>query len=86
MSDYNENDGLVVLMDEEGIEHEFVLIEGIEIGENQYVLLAESEESDDVFAFRVEESDEGPILIPIESDEELQQIDEAYDQLFPEDE
>ncbi len=83
MSDYKENDGIVVLMDEEGIEHEFVLITGLEIGSAHYVLLAEDEESDDVFAFSVEESDDGEILVPVESDEELELIEETYDQLFP---
>lgn len=85
MSEYIENDDIVVLMDDEGIEHEFVLVAGLEIGSTHYVLLGESEESEDVFAFCVEESDDGDILVPVESDEELQQIEEAYDQMFPED-
>ena len=75
----------IMLLDENGVERECELVISFDIGEKSYALLAENEESDDVFPFVVEEDENGEMtLMPVESDEEFKLIEETYDQIMEE--
>ena len=75
----------IVLLDENNEEREFELVCSFDIGEKHYALLAEDEDSDDVFPFEIiEDENEGMTLVPIESDEEFALIQETYEQIMDE--
>lgn len=79
----NENENRVVLLDEEGNEVEFELVITIEKEGAEYALLKNiDEDSDDMFAFKIEQDDEGDLLIPVEDDEEITQIQDVYDEIL----
>ena len=54
----------IILEDENGVAREFDLEVSFPLGEKTYVLLTEGEESDDVFAFFIDEDEDGEILVP----------------------
>lgn len=73
----------IVLLDDEGMEQEFELVVSFDVGDKRYVLLAENEESDDVFPFAIVEDENGEeVLFPVEDEEEFKLIQEAYDSLM----
>ena len=75
----------IILMDEDGVEREFELVISFDIKDKTYALLAESEESDDVFPFIIEEDENGEMtLLPVEADAEFELISETYDQIMEE--
>lgn len=77
----------IVLLDEEGVEQEFELVISFDVEDKRYVLLAEDEESDDVFPFEVIVDEQGmETLRPVEDEAEFALIEEAYDALVDEDE
>ncbi|MFZ7133867.1 MAG: DUF1292 domain-containing protein [Eubacteriales bacterium] len=78
-----EKDNTIVLLDEEGNEIEFELVITIEKEGKEYALLKNVEDdSEDMYAFFIDEDDEGDVLIPIEDDEEIQEIQDVYDELI----
>ncbi|MPQ43102.1 DUF1292 domain-containing protein [Clostridium tarantellae] len=83
------NDDLknIVLMDEEGVETEFTVVTKLDMEENEYFLLSPIGEDDVVIAMKVVVDEDGnEILAPVESDFELEMIEEAYATLFAEEE
>ena len=48
------------------------------------MLLTEGEESDDVFAFFIDEDEEGEILVPVEDEAEFALIEAEYDRIMDE--
>lgn len=72
----------VVLMDEDGNEQEFEILDAIETDEARYVALmpifddpAESVSSDgELLVMRVEAEDDGEVLVTIEDDEEFESV------------
>ncbi|MEG1433608.1 MULTISPECIES: DUF1292 domain-containing protein [Eubacterium] len=75
----------IILMDEDGVEREFELVISFDIKDKTYALLAESEDSDDVFPFIIEEDENGEMtLLPVEDDAEFELISETYDQIMEE--
>ena len=82
----NENENTIVLLDDEGNEVEFELIITIEKDEKEYALLRNLEDdSDDMFAFRIDTDEEGDVLIPVEDDQEIQMIQDMYNEIISED-
>lgn len=76
---------MIVLVDEDGTERSFELVASLDIEDKNYVLLAENEESDDVYAFIVSEDENGEMtLSPVEDEAEFAKVAEAYDALFDE--
>ncbi|MEG2642686.1 MAG: DUF1292 domain-containing protein, partial [Eubacterium sp.] len=64
---------------------EFELVISFDIKDKTYALLAESEDSDDVFPFIIEEDENGEMtLLPVEDDAEFELISETYDQIMEE--
>jgi uncharacterized protein YrzB (UPF0473 family) len=86
-----EEQDLVVLVDEEGNEHSFVLCDMIEVDDQSYALLtpAEPEEDDDededvdtVYIFRMVDDENGEKqLISVDDDEELERVFAAWEEL-----
>jgi uncharacterized protein YrzB (UPF0473 family) len=77
-----ENDGIVVLVDENGDEVEFEHIDTIEMNGNEYVVLAPLEEEDadeqeeeEVVILKVEHGEDGEdSFVTIEDDNELDEV------------
>ncbi|MGL4730481.1 MAG: DUF1292 domain-containing protein [Clostridium sp.] len=72
----------IVLLDENGNEVEFEVVVKLDIEKTEYVIVTpvDSEEDYDV-ALRIEEEDGEFILVPVEEEDELALINEAYDAL-----
>ncbi|QSX08662.1 DUF1292 domain-containing protein [Alkalibacter rhizosphaerae] len=83
----HEHEDTIFLVDEEtGEEMEFEIIVTLEHEGTEYALLKKAEDdSDDMFAFRIEEDEEGEVLMPVEDDAELDLIQKIYDELSWED-
>lgn len=66
----------IVLVDEDGTEHEFVVLEYLEIEDQFYaVLLPEDDPEGEAFIFKVEVDESGEeFLMDIEDDEEFERI------------
>ena len=80
IEDEEEDDGIVVLLDDEGNECSFEHLDTFELNGETYVVLlpAEDEEADEVVIFRVGEYEDGEeALLPIEDPAEL---DMAYEE------
>jgi putative Holliday junction resolvase len=82
------DDDVVVLTDEDGEEHEFTVVDVIEVDGNDYAVLlpmgqehGEGEEEEAVI-LRVESDDEGEdILVEIEDDDEWERVAEAWEEI-----
>ena len=84
----NDNLEPLLLLDENGEETEFEVITKLDIEENEYFLLSPMNEDEEVVrAMKVikDENDE-EILVPVESDFEIEMIEEAYATLFADEE
>lgn len=78
-------DNKITLLDEDGVERVFELVISFDIEDKTYVLLAENEESEDVFPFVIREDENGEeTLYPVESEEEFALIEQTYEQLMEE--
>lgn len=75
---------IIVLVDEEGNETEFEVVDFFEVDSQQYaVLYPVDEELDEAIIMRVEEDEDGEeILVDIEDDEEWERVVAAYDELL----
>jgi uncharacterized protein YrzB (UPF0473 family) len=77
------DDNIITLVDEAGEEHEFILLEMVEIEEGVYaVLLPQADPEDGVVVLRVEKDSDGQdILVSIDDDEfeKVREILEALD-------
>ena len=93
--DHDHEDGLdedeiVILHDEEGNEHEFLVADTFEVNDRIYVVLVAADgESDEGFIFRVEEKTEDgdtfTDFIAIEDDAEWAEVEKEYNSLLLED-
>lgn len=77
-------DNKVILLDENGEEKEFELVISFDVEDKTYVLLAEDEESDDVYPFYIGTDDDGQeVLLPVGEDE-FALVEETYNQIMEE--
>lgn len=88
MTEQNE---LIVLMDENGQEHVFTLLDVVHVNGHDYAILLPVTDSGDMteeepVAFRIveEEGGEGETLLVVEDEEELQAIQNAWDAMLDE--
>ena len=81
-----EREDVIVLTDEEGKEHEFTIVDVIEVGEREYaVLLPPEEEGDEAVILRIDKDGDGEdIFVDIEDDDEYDRVAEAWDRLLDE--
>jgi uncharacterized protein YrzB (UPF0473 family) len=89
----SEESSVITLVDEEGNEHRFDLINVVELDEIRYAVMVpeitgaenaeEDEEDEEAVIFRIETDAEGEeILVDIEDDEEFERVCDYLDQLM----
>lgn len=83
----------LTLVDDEGQEHEFVLLNMLEVGEQRYAVLMPTEEEEDdseeatAVVLRVDEDEDGEeYLTDIEDEDEFQAVIDALEALDEEEE
>ncbi|MFC5703509.1 DUF1292 domain-containing protein [Cohnella faecalis] len=80
--DHEHEEAVFVVTDEEGNEHEMVLVYTFETGDRAYaVLLDRNDPEDDGVIFRIEEDGEDEVLVNIEDDEEWERVMKVYEEL-----
>lgn len=84
-----EDDEIIILEDEDGNEHEFIIADTFDVDSRMYaVLIAADGSSDEGFIFRVEEKEEdGESFVDfaeIDNDEEWSQVEKVYNALVAE--
>jgi uncharacterized protein YrzB (UPF0473 family) len=73
-----ENEDVITLLDEQGVEHEFSIVDVLEISDQRYAILqplASGEEPDTAVIFRME----GDALVTIEDDAEFERVRAAFE-------
>ncbi len=72
-----DNDDVITLLDEDGAEHEFSIVDVLEVGEKRYAVLQPlgGEADSDAVIFRME----GDTLITIEDDAEFERVRQAFE-------
>jgi uncharacterized protein YrzB (UPF0473 family) len=82
------DDRKVVLLDEQGEEHEFEVLDIIEVEGCEYAILfplEEVEEADEAFILKIGTNENGEeVLYEIEDDEEWEKVACAYDKMLDE--
>ena len=69
----------ITLINEEGEEIEFIVDEKIDFEGKSYIILCEDEDSDDALLFRIEEDEDGEILlIEVKDDDEFDRVSDFY--------
>ncbi|MBX5466494.1 MAG: DUF1292 domain-containing protein [Firmicutes bacterium] len=85
-----EEDEVITLTDEEGRDHDFVVVDVIEVDNQEYAILLPVDETQDdeegeAVILRVEQDADGDdILVDIESEEEWERVAQAYEDLLDE--
>ncbi|NMP22481.1 Holliday junction resolvase RuvX [Sulfobacillus sp. DSM 109850] len=82
-----EEDEIITLTDDEGKEHEFVVVDVIEVNQKEYAILLpidteEDEEAEAVILRLEKDADGDDVLVDIESEEEWEQVAQAYEELL----
>lgn len=82
-----QNDNIIVLTDEDGGEHEFEVLEVLEVEQQSYAILQPTDTKDDeAIILRIEQDENGnEVLVNIEDDDEWDKVAEMYDTLLFED-
>ncbi|MGE5598264.1 MAG: DUF1292 domain-containing protein [Bacteroidota bacterium] len=84
------DDDLVTLVDEEGHEHQFTLVDVVELDDRRYALMVPAGEEEEVgedeeeeaFVFRLETDENGEeVLVDIDDDEEFERVCAAFDEI-----
>lgn len=85
------DDDRITLVDDEGQEHEFTLVDVVEVDRRRYaVLLPEEDPEEGAYVFRLDRDEDGEeILVNVEDDEEFDRVvhalEEQGDAAFDED-
>lgn len=84
-----ENNNLITLVDEEGEEHRFNLLNVVELDGAKYAVMvpegnvANENDEEEAVIFRIETDDEGEeVLVDIEDDEEFARVCDYLDELM----
>jgi uncharacterized protein YrzB (UPF0473 family) len=79
---HDDEDAVFVVTDEDGKEHEMVLVYTFETGDRAYaVLLDRNDPEDDGVIFRIEEDGDDEVLVNIEDDQEWERVMKVYEEL-----
>ncbi|MFX4263204.1 DUF1292 domain-containing protein [Pelotomaculum propionicicum] len=83
-----EADEVVTLVDEEGTEHDFTVIDIIEVDGSEYaILLPVDEENNEAIILKFAKDEEGnELLVDIEDDEEWEKVSDAWEEMIAEEE
>ena len=89
MSDEKDN-SILTLLDEEGNEHDFEILDIVEVDEGRYAVLLPMDEeyanSNEAIIMKISVDENGDeVLFDIESDEEWEKVADAYDEILEED-
>ncbi|BCJ86184.1 DUF1292 domain-containing protein [Effusibacillus dendaii] len=81
--DHDHEQAVIVLTDDEGVDHEFIVADVMELEGNSYaILVPHDQEEGEAVILRVETDEEGEeYLIDIEDDAEWERVVAAYEQL-----
>lgn len=74
-------ENLITLINEAGEEEEFEIVLTLEAQGNEYAILlpVDDEDCDEALVFRIDSDEEGDLLLPIEDEEEYQNVVAAYE-------
>ena len=83
-----EPEEVITLVDEEGAEHDFTVIDIIEVDGSEYaILLPVEEENDEAIILKFAHDDDGnELLVDIEDDEEWEKVADAWEEMLAEEE
>jgi len=75
-----ELDNIVVLTDETGKDTEFEWLDTVEMNDNQYIILlpTDDEEAEEVVILKMEANEEEENFIPVEDEDELNQVYDIF--------
>ena len=80
--DHEHDDEVFLVTDEEGNEHEMILVYTFETGGRSYaVLLDRNDPEEDGVIFRIEQDGEDEVLVNIEDDEEWERVMNVYEEI-----
>ena len=84
---FEEEDEIITLTDDEGKEHEFVVVDVIDVEAKEYAILlpidTEEDEEAEAVILRLEKDQDGDdVLVDIESEEEWERVAQAYEELL----
>ncbi len=81
-------DDVVILTDDEGKEHEFGIIDVVEVEDSRYVILMPTDDEEgEAIVMKVEvNEDEEEVIVEIEDDAEWEKVQAALEQMFCEEE
>ena len=84
----DETNDLITLVDEDGQEHQFSLVDLIEFEEHRYALMIpaddkpSAEEEEEAYIFRLETDDKDEeVLVDIEDEDEFERVCAAFDEM-----
>jgi uncharacterized protein YrzB (UPF0473 family) len=77
-----EQEEIVTLIDEEGAEHDFMVIDIIEVDDSEYaILLPMEEDGEEAIILKITYDEDGnELLIDIEEDEEWEKVADAWEE------
>jgi uncharacterized protein YrzB (UPF0473 family) len=83
-----EEDEVVTLVDEEGAEHDFTVIDIIEVKGAEYaIMLPVDEENNEAIILKFSKDEDGnELLVDIEDDEEWEKVSDAWEEMIAEEE
>ncbi len=87
-----EQESTVVLTDEEGNEHEFMVVDILEVEGSEYAILLpmtgdEVQEEEEAIILKIETDEEGEeLLVSIEDDNEWDKVAQAWEEMLAEEE
>ena len=84
----HEHDEIITLIDKNGEEKDFTVIDILEMDGSEYaILLPVDEESDEAIILKFAEDEEGnEILVDIEDDEEWEKVADAWEEMMAQEE
>lgn len=85
----SQEENVITLTDEEGVEHDFTVIDIIEVHDNEYAILlpveaaADDDESEaEAIILKITKDEEGnEVLVDIEDDDEWEEVADAWSQM-----
>ena len=79
-------DNIISLVDENGIESEFEVILTLEANNKEYAILmpVDDEGVEEALVFRIDQDEEGEMLVPLEDDKEYEIVVDVYNTLMDE--
>lgn len=83
-----EQDEIITLVDEEGTEHDFTVVDIINVDQSEYaILLPVEEESDEAIILKFSQDEDGnELLVDIEDDDEWEKVADAWEEMLAEEE